>query len=110
MTARCAGVRPRSPVLFPPRMGRAGCTVAQLSATKICNGLTRSGAGHKMNGGLPLIVELVYVPLAHKENTMFDPRDLPDDVANILADAGYTLVSADDYEPTAEDLAEAANQ
>ncbi len=40
---------------------------------------------------------------------MFDPT-LTDDVTNILADAGYDLVSADDYEPTAEDLAEAANQ
>lgn len=37
-----------------------------------------------------------------------DPT-LTDDVTNVLADAGYTLVAADDYEPTQAELDEAAN-
>lgn len=40
---------------------------------------------------------------------MFDPT-LTDDVKNIFADAGYDLVSADDYEPSQAEIDEAANQ
>ena len=42
--------------------------------------------------------------------TDFDPndRDLTEDATNILDSAGYTLTSANDYEPTQADLDEAA--
>lgn len=42
--------------------------------------------------------------------TQLDPddRDLTEDATSVLADAGYTLTRADDYEPTQADRDEAA--
>jgi len=45
---------------------------------------------------------------------MLDPRDLPEDVTNILADilaeSGYQLVDASDYEFTDDELIQALSQ